>query len=259
MSLQSVFERHVHYSRGVLRVCEDLYQLDSLTRVFVVAFGLSAHEMAALLTEQIGPLAAGIISAPSVAERTQLPGFRYFHGGHPLPTAESGRAADAILKSLTALPANSFLLFLISPGSSLAETPADKDVSNEDLSVAYAILSDSSATSEESQTVLKHLSGVKGGRMALAAGSKGTQQVSILFSESRSEDPSAIACGPTMPDPTSVEDCYRIATQYKLTEKFPPSIRELFERHALDETPDKDHPAFHNCRWWPIHSYKEHQ
>ena len=64
--------------------------------------------------------------------------------------------------------------------------------------------------------------------------------------------PDALASGPTMPDSTSVNDCYRIAEKYELLKQFPQSTRELFERHALDETPKSDDPAFVRARWWPV-------
>src|SRR5438270_13403834 len=113
-TLRPAFERHVHYSRGVLRVREDLYQLDSCSRVLVIAFGKSAQEMTSLLAEQLGPLATGIISTPVVAGQSQLAGFRYFHGGEPLPDADSMRAAEAILKSRSSLDSRALVISLIS-------------------------------------------------------------------------------------------------------------------------------------------------
>jgi glycerate 2-kinase len=55
-----------------------------------------------------------------------------------------------------------------------------------------------------------------------------------------------------MPDSTSVEDCDRIAAKHGLLAQFPASVRELFQRHALEETPKSDDPAFHRSRWWTV-------
>jgi hydroxypyruvate reductase len=55
-----------------------------------------------------------------------------------------------------------------------------------------------------------------------------------------------------MPDSTSVEDCYALAARHRLLEHFPVSVRELFRRHALEETPKSDDPAFHRSRWWTV-------
>ena len=55
-----------------------------------------------------------------------------------------------------------------------------------------------------------------------------------------------------MPDSTSVEDCYAVAAKHRLLEQLPASVRELFQRHALEETPKSDDPAFHRSRWWTV-------
>jgi hydroxypyruvate reductase len=77
-------------------------------------------------------------------------------------------------------------------------------------------------------------------------------QVSLLVSDVPDNTPDALASGPTMPDSTSIEDCYRVAEKYELLKQFPASTSELFERHALGETPKSDDPAFVRARWWPV-------
>src|SRR4029077_14925376 len=78
------------------------------------------------------------------------------------------------------------------------------------------------------------------------------QQVSLLVSDVPDSTPDALASGPTMPDSTTVDDCFRIAEKYDLLKQFPQSTRELFSRHALEETPKSDDPAFIRARWWPV-------
>jgi glycerate 2-kinase len=112
------------------------------------------------------------------------------------------------------------------------------------------VLVHSSAPIGEINTIRKHLSAVKGGRLAQAA--YPAHQVSILVSDVPDNTPDALASGPTMPDSTTVEDCYRIAAHHRLSLELPPSTRELFERHALEETPKSDDPAFIRARWWTI-------
>jgi len=91
---------------------------------------------------------------------------------------------------------------------------------------------------------------VKGGRLARAAFP--AQQVSLLVSDVPDDTPDALASGPTMPDSTSVEDCYRIAEKHGLLAQLPHSTRELFERRALEETPKSDDQAFYRSRWWTV-------
>jgi glycerate 2-kinase len=251
MSVNSAFEKHVHYSRGVLRICDDLYHLDSYSRVLIAAFGRSAHEMCEAMAARLGPLGGGIVSAPQRDGQAQIAGFRYFHGGDEVPNAESVRAAQAILKSLATLDSQALVIYLISAGSATVEAPIDEAISLDDLIATYRVLGESEAAPHDARAILKHLSSVKGGRLALAAGSPEAQQVSIICAGAVDQT-SQVACGATMPDASSVEQCYDIAARFGLEAKFPASVRELFERRALEDTPDKEHPGFHNCRWWSI-------
>lgn len=249
-SIQSGFSRHVHCERGILRVREDLYDLHSYSRVLAISLGKAGHTMVEALSGQVGGSLEGIV-ASSVDPSWQVPGFRYFRGGHPTPTAESIQAATAMLRAVEAQPASALVIFMVSGGgSSIVEKPIDDDISLDDLIGTYRALVHSGAPIAEINTVRKHLSAVKGGRLAQAAFP--AQQVSLLVSDVPDTTPDALASSPTMPDSTSVEDCYRIAEKYELLKQFPTSTRELFERHALEETPKSDDPVFHKSRWWTI-------
>lgn len=249
-SIGNAFSRHVNCERGVLRVCEDLFDLQSYSSVFVVSIGKAAQTMVEALSAQAGASLEGIV-ASSVESATQLRGLRYFRGGHPSPTQESISAASAALRALEAQNATSLIIFLLSGGgSSIMEKPIDDEISLADLIETYRVLVHSGAPIAEINTIRKHLSAVKGGRLAKAAFP--AQQVSILVSDVPDSTPDALASGPTMPDSTSVEDCYRIAENFDLLRQFPASVRELFERHALEETPKSDDPVFHRSRWWTV-------
>ena len=66
-SIEKAFDRQVHYQRGVLRVCDDLYDLKSYSRVVSIAFGKAAHRMAEILARQVGATVEGIIVDPEPA------------------------------------------------------------------------------------------------------------------------------------------------------------------------------------------------
>ena len=249
-SIEKGFARHVHCERGILRVCDDLYDLHSYSRVLVISLGKAGHTMVEALALQAGESLEGIV-ASSVSPGEQLRGFRYFRGGHPTPNAESIQAATAMLRAVNAQAASALVIFLVSGGgSSIVEKPSDDEISLDDLIATYRALVHSGAPIAEINAVRKHLSAVKGGRLAQAA--YPAQQVSLLVSDVPDGTPDALASGPTMPDSTTVEDCYRIAEKYELVKQFPASARELFERHALDETPKSDDPAFVRARWWTV-------
>jgi len=244
------FERQVSCERGVLRVCEDLYDLDSYSRVLVISIGKAAHAMAQALEGQAGSRFEGIVADP-VDPPFQIRGFRYFRGGHPTPNEESIRAAEAILKSASAQNSTSLAIFMISGGgSSIVEKPMDDGISLQDLIATYRVLVHSGAPIAEINAIRKHLSAIKGGRLAQAASL--AQQVSLLISDVPDSAPDALASGPTMPDGTSCEDCYGIAAKYGMVDQFPPPVREIFVRRTLEETPKSDDVAFQRSRWWTL-------
>jgi hydroxypyruvate reductase len=165
-----------------------------------------------------------------------------------------------MLKSLNSLNESSLAMYLVSGGgSAAAERPIDDEISLDDLVQTYRALVHSGAPIGEINAIRKHLSAIKGGRLAQAA--YPAQQVSILISDVPDNTPDALASGSTMPDSTTADDCYAIANKYGLGgsatekepgEKFPASVQELFARHALEETPKSDDPAFIRARWWTI-------
>jgi glycerate 2-kinase len=249
-SIENAFQRHVSCERSVLRVWDDLYDLNSYSRIFVVSIGKAAHSLVQAVEQRAGSRFEGIVVS-STEPASQVRGFRYFQGGHPVPNQESVLAASAILKSLNAQNAASLVIFLLSGGgSSMAERLLDDEISLEDLVATYRTLVLSGAPIAEINAIRKHLSAIKGGRLAQAA--YPAHQLSLLVSDVPDNMLDALASGPTMPDSTSAGDCYAIAQKYEMPEQFPPSVREVFQRRALEETPKSDDPAFVHSRWWTL-------
>lgn len=252
IAIPRIFSKKVEYLRGVLRVEQDLYDLSSYARVRVISMGKAAHAMLEALIAQTGPTLEGIlVCSHHQSAQAQQPGFRYFLGGHPLPNEESVRAAKAILKYVSGADESALVIYLISGGASaMVETPCTEEISLDDLMEAYRVLVHSGATIGEINALRKHLSAVKGGRLAQAA--YPAQQVSIMISDVPENSLDALASGPTMPDSTTEEDCYRIAATHGMTSRFPESVRTLFEQRALEPTAKADDPAFVRSRWWPV-------
>jgi hydroxypyruvate reductase len=249
-SIDKAFQRNVDCERGVLRICDDLYDLDSFRSVSVISIGKAAHTSLNSLEMQAGHRFEGIVSS-SVEPASQVRGFRYFRGGHPTPNAESIRAAEAMIKSLGGRNPESLVIFLLSGGgSSMAEKPIDDEISLDDIIATYRALVFSGANIVEMNAIRKHLSAIKGGRLARIA--HPAQQVSLLVSDVPDNMSDALASGPTMPDPSTIDDCYAIARRYEMLDQFPESVRELFLQHTLEETPKAGDDVFHRSRWWPI-------
>ena len=251
-SIDRAFERHVFYEHGVLRVVEDLYDFNLYGRVFAVAVGKAAHSMTESLMSRVGPGAgiSGIVCGPT-APNSQVFGFRYYRGGHPTPNGDSVRAAEAILRGLEYRNQGSLIIFLISGGgSSLVEKPISSEISLEDLVATYRALVHSGATIAEVNAIRKHLSAVKGGRLALAASP--AHQVSILVSDVPENALDSLSSGPTMPDSSTIRQCHAIAKKHGLLPEFPDSVRGMFERGELQETPKANEAAFAHSRWWKV-------
>ena len=177
--------------------------------------------------------------------------FRYYRGGHPLPNAESVTAARSILRALKNRANDSLVIYLISGGgSAVVEEPIDAAISLQDLVATYRALVLSGAPIGEINAIRKHLSAVKGGRMAKAAAP--ARQVSILVSDVPDHQLDALASGPTMPDSSTVEECREIAHRHQMLPQFPESVRALFEKGLLEETPKAGDEAFARSRYWPI-------
>jgi glycerate 2-kinase len=251
-SIERGFSRKLYYERGILQVGDDLYDLDTFSRIFAIAIGKAAHSSLEALMGRLGGGvgASGIVSAPTLPG-AQVFGFRYFEGGHPLPNHESLRAAEAILRALDSLNSRSLVLYLISGGgSAVVEKPVCDHIPFDDLVETHRLLVHSGAPIAQINAVRKHLSAVKGGRMAVAAAP--AHQLSILISDVPDNALDSLASGPTMPDSSTAEQCYEIVERNHLLPRLPGSVRELFQRRRLEETPKAGDLLFERARWWPL-------
>jgi hydroxypyruvate reductase len=222
----------------------------------VLAFGKAANRMAAALDEILsGQVEAGVVV--SLAEPPKkLAKFRYFVGGHPYPNAGSFAGAEAALELLYGLRPEDSVIFLVSGGgSSLLEKPIDPAISLADLIEFNRVLVGCGLPIEQINVLRKHVSAVKGGRLAQRA--HPARQLTIFVSDVPEDLPSMVASGPTMPDESTVEQCYSLATQHQLVGKFPASIRKHFEQRTLAETPKPYDERFGNSQYFCLLSNRD--
>ncbi len=222
----------------------------------VVSIGKAANRMAAILDEILGgEIAAGVCVSPAEPSK-KLAKFQYFTGGHPYPNAGSLAGARAALELVAGATAQDAVIFLVSGGgSALFELPIDADVTQADLAALNRVLVTSQLRIEEINVLRKHLSRVKGGRLAVAA--HPARQFTIYISDVPDPFPSMVASGPTMPDESTVEQTYDIAAQHQLTAKFPPRIRKHFEERTLEETPKPGDARFRNSQYFCLLSNRD--
>jgi hydroxypyruvate reductase len=246
-SIPRAFGRNIRLEGAHLRIGESDYDLSAFSPVAVVSIGKAGHSMAEALSNIVPTGIGGIVACPARSS-VPLAEFRYFYGGHPLPNEDSLHAGDAILDLLRALPGGSLIVYLISGGASaVAEKSLLPDLTLSDIVGTYRGLVHSGAPIAEINAIRKHLSAIKGGRMAQAASP--AMQVSVLVSDVPDNALDALASGPTMPDRSTVSDCYSIAERYRMLARFPRRLRPIFERHELPETPKAGEPVFCNSQY----------
>jgi len=224
----------------------DLREFDKLR---VVAIGKAAHAMVDGLALVLAPFLRfeGVVSAPT-APRKPLFGMKYFGGGHPIPNEESWKAAEAILALLKHCDERTLVFFLLSGGgSALVEMPLERSLTLDDVKQMNRALVTCGASIEEVNAVRKHVSAVKGGRLAVAAGR--ATKLSLAITDVPPGNESALASGPTLPDLTTIANVNQILEKYELLKKFPPGLRQWIEKGKVPETPKSDHPCFANAHF----------
>lgn len=197
-------------------------------RCVVVGAGKAAASMAAALEAAWPdvPLEGVVVTRDGHAMATQS--IRVLEASHPVPDERSEQAAREILKTVKGLQADDLVIALISGGgSALLALPADGITLDEKKQIARQLLH-SGATITEMNTVRRHLSAIKGGRLAQAA--YPARVVSLVISDVPGDDPAVIASGPTLQDETTAQDVLRIIQKYDLT--LPPAAQALLEREA---------------------------
>jgi glycerate 2-kinase len=249
IDIPGTMERKLFLEGKLLILPDASVDLSEISEVRVVAIGKAAHSMVAGLPCILpdGLPVCGVVSAPTKPEVAR-PGLQYFVGGHPVPNAEGWRAAEAILALLQPCTAETLTLFLVSGGgSALLELPLDATLSLEDVQTIYRALVTCGAPIDAMNTVRKHLSAVKGGRLAVAAGP--AQKITLAVTDVPVGSESALASGPTLPDPTTIADVAQILEQYGLRKRFPSASFRWLDAGNLPETPKVGHPAFRNAHF----------
>src|ERR1700675_4150119 len=234
---------------SLLRCGTTAVDLSQFKKIRVVAIGKAAHAMLDGLRASLPSdfSFAGIVSAP-VSPAKPHSGIQYFTGGHPIPNEDSWSAAKAILEMLVACDDQTLVFILLSGGgSALIELPLNPLLNLADVQQIHRVLVGCGAPIEAINSVRKHISAVKGGRLAVAA--NGAKKITLAVSDVPAGKEWALASGPTLPDPTTWSDTDKILDNYLLRDKFPGAFHRWGTREALPETPKSGDPAFNNAHF----------
>ena len=205
-------------------------------RTIVIGAGKASAEMArALEAHWPTPLSGLVVTRYGHGAATK--GIEIVEASHPVPDEAGAEAARRILALVEGLGQDDLVLALISGGgSALLPMPLDGLMLADKQAVSKALLK-SGATISEMNCVRRHLSGIKGGRLALACAP--AKLVTLAISDVPGDAPGDVASGPTVPDPTTCADALRLIAKYKI--EIPAKVRAALES-GDGETPKPGDP-----------------
>jgi len=229
-------ERHLKVEGERLRVGSHTLDLTSFQRCWVVGMGKASALMAKPLLELLGPRLSGGVINVKAGHRFPLPGIQVVEAGHPIPDEAGSRGTREMMSLLESTGPGDLVFCLISGGgSALAPAPAEGLTLANKREVTRRLL-ECGATIHEINAVRKHLSRIKGGRLARLA--QPSTVVSLVLSDVIGDDLDTIASGPTVPDRSTYYDCVRILARYNLSEVVPPPVLRHLEAGARGEIPE---------------------
>jgi glycerate 2-kinase len=229
----------------LLSVASRSLRLADFERIQLVAFGKAAPFMAASLAKILGRrLNGGLVVAPPAA-RFAADGIRFLNGAHPLPDRNSVRSAREILRLARAAGPKDLLFVLISGGGSAQVCLPAAPVTLAEKSAITGALLRAGAGITELNAVRKHLSAIKGGRLAQAA--YPARVVNLVLSDVIGNDLESIASGPTYWDSSTYADAVGILKRYHLWKSAPASVKLVLRDGELGLRPEtlrRNDPVF---------------
>jgi len=215
-------------------------------KVYVLAFGKAACSMAQAVETILGDKIAEGIAVTKYGYSLPLKKIKVIEAGHPIPDENSMRGAQLGVELARKIGKDDILLVLISGGGSALFMLPEDGITLEDKMKTNELLLKSGAKIYEINTVRKHISKVKGGKLAKLV--KGTL-ISLILSDVVGDPLEAIASGPTVKDSTTFQDAYRLLKLYNVWDKLPESVKrhiELGVKGEREETLKEDLSNVHN-------------
>src|SRR5689334_20543989 len=204
------------------------YDLTRFDKILVAGCGKASARMALALEDLLGDrIAAGLVVV-QYGHDVALNKIEVVEAGHPIPDAAGLDGARRVADLVRRRTERDLIFFLISGGgSALLPFPVDGLSLAEEQQTTDALLK-SGATITEVNALRKHLSRLKGGRLASLATPATT--IALILSDVIGDAVDAIASGPTAPDSSTYEDCLAIVNRYRLREKIPANVINYLRR-----------------------------
>lgn len=237
--VKAVKER-VEIVEGKLIVGKQRFRIDKGVRV--IGFGKASASMALGIEEVLGDLVVdGVVIVPKGSNVPRLRRVKVLYGSHPVPDESTLSSTRELLNTCSRRGEDDVFIVLISGGgSALFEIPAGP-ITLDDLRKTTSLLLKCGADIKEMNTVRKHISMVKGGRLAEYLYPATT--ISLVLSDVVGDPVEFIASGPTAPDTTTYSDAISILKRYNIWDSVPESVREVLIKGLKGELPETPKPG----------------
>jgi glycerate 2-kinase len=240
--------RHVTLKDNALRIGDRKFNLKDYDRILVVGAGKAVAPMAKSLEDLLeNHIADGIIVVKD-GHGLPLKRIKVREASHPVPDARGVKGTQEILSLVEKAGKRDLVICLISGGGSALLIAPVQDISLEDKQNATKLLLACGATIHEFNTVRKHLSRAKGGRLAQKA--YPATVTSLILSDVVGDDLDVIASGPTVPDSSTFHDAEQILKGYGIWDQLAPPVRSHLEKGTLgqiEDTPKLNDAVFQHC------------
>lgn len=245
VNARSAVQRFLQWEDPRLSVGEQVYDLSSFENVYVIGAGKASAAMAEAIELLLGNRVQSGILNVKYQHALPLKTVQVNEAGHPVPDEAGMWGTQQMIQLLQSTGEHDLIICLISGGgSALLPCPA-AGMTLADKQQVTQLLLDCGATIHEINALRKHLSKIKGGRLAQLA--YPSTLVSLILSDVIGDDLDSIASGPTVPDRSTFQDCWQIVNKYGLESRIADSAKEILRRGAaakIQETPKINDPIF---------------
>lgn len=238
---------HVKTEGDILSVDDLKLSLDSFRNIYVIGAGKASASMGEALEEILGERVTGGHIIVKYGHSADLKRISVTEAGHPVPDAEGFRATESIIRLAEKTTGSDLVFCLISGGGSALMPDCPEGLTEGELMDLNDLLVRSGADISEINTVRKHLSDVKGGRLARLLSP--STIINLIISDVPGDLPEIIASGPTYPDTSTFRQASDILHKYKLENKVSVAVIDYLGKGLnglIKETPRPDDPVFKN-------------
>lgn len=237
----SCVEKHFHIINNNLHVNGGKHDLSKIRKCYLIGAGKATASMASVIEKKMGDRVTEGCIVVKYRHTCKLEKTTIIEAGHPVPDENGYMGAKAILKLAGKAEKNDLVISLFSGGgSALLPLPAQGITLSEKQRTIEELLG-CGATIKEINTLRKHISGIKGGRLAQA--SYPARHIALMLSDVVGDLPDVIASGPTVPDPSSFHDCMEIIKKYGLEKRLPAPIVDHIRSGIAGNIPESPKPG----------------